>query len=173
MQPSSFDEAIHWLKRRAENFQALLMMIMFLSFMLQIGFRYALNLPLGWTDELCVLAWVWGVLWGTAFVTHKGDDIRFDMVYGLMPRPVQKAFTLLANAALVTILAISVPATWSYVRFMQVEKTAAMGIRFDIAFSVYLVFVFALILRYLLQMRDVVTGTYFIADPEALPGADT
>ena len=50
------------------------------SFLLQIAFRYLLNQPLGWTEEVTVLCWVWVVLWCAAFVLSNNDEIRFDMV---------------------------------------------------------------------------------------------
>ena len=55
-----------WLRRRADDIAVALMALMFVSFLLQIGFRYFLNQPLGWTDEVTVLCWVWAVLWCAA-----------------------------------------------------------------------------------------------------------
>jgi len=55
---------------------------MFAVFILQIVFRYGLNLPIGWTHEISVLLWLWMVLFGAAFVTRESDEIRFDIVYG-------------------------------------------------------------------------------------------
>jgi len=42
---------VRWLRRRAENIAALLLLAMFLCFILQIAARYVFNYPLGWTDE--------------------------------------------------------------------------------------------------------------------------
>ena len=41
-----------------------------------------LNKPLGWTEEVTVLCWVWVVLWGASFILSDQDEIRFDIVYG-------------------------------------------------------------------------------------------
>ena len=57
--------------RRADDVAVALIAIMFVSFLLQIVFRYLLNQPLGWTDEVTVLCWVWVVLWGAAFVLSR------------------------------------------------------------------------------------------------------
>jgi TRAP-type C4-dicarboxylate transport system permease small subunit len=48
-------ELARWLRRRAENISAGLLLAMFLCFMLQIASRYVFNRPLGWTDEVSVL----------------------------------------------------------------------------------------------------------------------
>src|SRR4029078_3623662 len=82
--PSNSLSAGSWLKRRAENVIVALMAIMFVSFLLQIAFRYLLNRPLGWTDEVTVLCWVWLVLWGAAFILSDKDEIPFDIVYELV-----------------------------------------------------------------------------------------
>ena len=137
-----------WLRARAENVLALMMAAMFVSFILQVVFRYVINLPLAWTDEVCVIGWLWGILWGAGFVTRNSEDVRFDMVYGLMPRNVKRVFTVVASTAIVVILAISLPGAWSYVTFMKVEKSASLGIRMDWMFSIYIAFVLAVIARH-------------------------
>jgi C4-dicarboxylate transporter, DctQ subunit len=46
------------------------------------------------------------------------------------------------------LFAMSLPATVSYVAFMKVESSSYLKIRLDILFSVYVVFVVAVIVRY-------------------------
>ena len=58
---------------------------MFAAFMLQIVFRYLLNLPIGWTNEISVILWIWLVLWGAAFVVREEEEIRFDLFYASAP----------------------------------------------------------------------------------------
>ena len=84
------------LRQAAEAVLVLLMAAMFGAFILQVVFRYALNLPVGWTDEVCTIAWLWGILWGASFVMRNRDDIRFDMVYSHLPRGVRRGCTVLA-----------------------------------------------------------------------------
>src|SRR3954463_2868516 len=124
-----------WLKKRADDVIVALMAIMFISFLLQIGFRYLLNRPLGWTDEVTVLCWVWLVLWGAAFILSDRDEIRFDIVYGHVSPRTQRAFTIISSLALVVLFVVSLPATWNYVLFMKREKSAYLGMRFDFLYS--------------------------------------
>jgi hypothetical protein len=56
---------------------------------------------------------------------------------------------LVSAACLVILYAMSFPAVLDYVTFMKVEKTAYLKIRFDWLFSIYIVFVVAVIARYL------------------------
>ncbi|MDH3513071.1 MAG: TRAP transporter small permease, partial [Gammaproteobacteria bacterium] len=60
-----------WLRRRAENVAAALLATVFVTFILQIAFRYVFGWPVGWTLEVSTLAWMWLVLWGAAFVVTE------------------------------------------------------------------------------------------------------
>jgi C4-dicarboxylate transporter, DctQ subunit len=140
--------AASWLRKRAENVIVALIAIMFVSFLLQIAFRYLLNRPLGWTDEVTVLCWVWLVLWGAAFILSDKDEIRFDIVYGLVPERARRAFTVISSLALVVLFVVSLPASWNYVLFMKREKSAYLGMPFDYLYSIYLIFSVACIVRH-------------------------
>ena len=137
-----------WLRRRAQDVIVVLISIMFVSFLLQIAFRYVLNRPLGWTDEVTVLCWVWLVLWGAAFILSDKDEIRFDIIFGLVSPRTQRAFTVISSLALVVLFVVSLPASWNYVLFMKREKSAYLGMRFDYLYSIYLIFSVACIVKH-------------------------
>jgi TRAP-type C4-dicarboxylate transport system permease small subunit len=122
---------------------------MFLAFILQVAFRYVLNLPIGWTNEISVVLWLWLVLWGAAFVLREEEEIRFDLIYGAVGRRARRVMFLLSAAALIALYVISFPAVFDYVTFMKVQSTAYLDIRFDWLFSIYLVFVVAVVVRYI------------------------
>ena len=85
-----------WLRRRAQNIAALLLATMFTCFLIQILFRYVFNYPVGWTEELSILCWMWGVLWGAAFVLSEQDEVRFDILYGNVPEGVRRELERMA-----------------------------------------------------------------------------
>lgn len=137
-----------WLHRRAENLLVLMILAMFVAFILQIVFRYFLNLPVGWTEEVCVLAWLWGILWGSSFVVRDEEEIRFDMVYSQVSPKMKRIFRATAGLIFIVIMGAALPATWGYVNFMKVESTASLAIPLNWVFSVYLVFAVAMIVRH-------------------------
>jgi TRAP-type C4-dicarboxylate transport system permease small subunit len=147
-----------WLRRRAENVAAAMLAVMFGAFVVQIVFRYFFNFPIGWTSELTVILWLWLVLWGAAFVVRESEEIRFDLLSGAAGRRVRIGMGIVAATALVILYAVSLPATYQYVTFMKVEKTAYLKIRFDWLFSIYLVFVLAVLARYLWILSRLVRG---------------
>jgi TRAP-type C4-dicarboxylate transport system permease small subunit len=136
------------LLRRADDVAVVLMGLMFVSFLLQIAFRYVLNQPLGWTEEVTVLCWLWVVLWCAAFVLSDREEIRFDIVYTLVPIGVRRAFTVLSSLAFVVLLLVSLPASWNYVAFMKREHSAYLHMRFDALYSIYLIFSIACIVKH-------------------------
>ena len=131
---------LRWLQRRAENIAALMLAVMFAAFVLQIVFRYFFNFPIGWTSELTVVMWLWIVLWGA--VGRRG----------------RIAMGIVAAGALLVLYGKSLPASWSYVTFMKVEKSSYLKIRMDWLFSIYLVFLVAILARYLWILWHLVRG---------------
>jgi len=158
MEQAGMTSAARWLKRRANDVAVGLMGLMFISFLLQIAFRYVLNQPLGWTEEVTVLCWVWVVLWCAAFVLSNNDEIRFDIVYTLVPPRVRRLFTAASSIAFVVLLLMSLPASWSYVAFMKREHTAYLHLRLDAMYSIYVIFVLACIVKQARIALRAVTG---------------
>ena len=79
-----------WLRRRAENISVALLATMFVALIVQVVFRYFVNMPMGWTDELSLITWTWLVLWGAAFVVRESDEIRFELLHASMRPSVRR-----------------------------------------------------------------------------------
>jgi C4-dicarboxylate transporter, DctQ subunit len=138
-----------WLARRAENVLAAMLAAMFVAFILQIAFRYLTDLPTGWAHELSVMLWIWLVLWGAAFVVSEREEIRFDIIYGAVGPGGRRIMAIVTALALIALYLVSLPATLDYVTFMKVQTTAYLKIRFDLLFSIYIMFVIAVVVRYI------------------------
>jgi TRAP-type C4-dicarboxylate transport system permease small subunit len=151
-------EAGAWLRRRAENIAAGMLAVMFVAFILQIVFRYFLNFPVGWTSELTVVLWLWLVLWGAAFVVKERDEIRFDLLTAAVGRRTRIAMGIVVALALVVLYGAAFKPSFDYVTFMKVEKSSYLKIRMDWLFSIFLVFLVAVIVRYLWLLRQLVRG---------------
>jgi C4-dicarboxylate transporter, DctQ subunit len=137
------------LAKGAEAVAVAMLAAMFLAFIVQIVFRYALNLPVGWTHELSIVLWIWLVLWGAAFVLREREEIRFDLIYGGVGDGTRRVMCLITAVGLVGLYLVSLPAVVDYVTFMRVQRTAYMKIRFDWLYAVYVIFAVAAIARYL------------------------
>ena len=158
-----------WLRRRAENIAAGLLAVMFAAFIVQIVFRYLFNFPIGWTSELTVAAWLWLVLWGSAFVLKEREEIRFDLIYSAVGRRTRRVMGILMCVSLVALYGMSCPATWNYVTFMKVERSSYLHIRLDWMYSIYIIFAAAIIVRYVWILWQLVRG----AEPETFESDST
>lgn len=146
------------LRSAAEIVVALLLGSMFATFLVQIAFRYLLSLPLGWTVEYVTIAWLWGILFGYAFVVRDDDVIRFDLVYAAVPDRVRRAMDVVTGLACAGILLWSLPKAWGFVAFMGVERTAYMRLPFDLVFAIYVPFAIAVSLRALIGVWRALRG---------------
>jgi C4-dicarboxylate transporter, DctQ subunit len=137
-----------WLRRRAENIAVILLSTMFACFIIQIFFRYVLNNPVGWTEEVVITMWLWTVLWGAAFILGEAEEIRFDIIYSNIPESVRRVFTVITGVALITLYGISLPAAYKYVSFMKVERSAYLHVPINWMYAVFVIFSVACICRY-------------------------
>src|SRR5207248_1033393 len=92
---------------------------------------------------------LWLVLWGAAFVVSEREEIRFDIIYGAVGPGARRVMCIITAVGLLALYIVSLPAVFDYVTFMKVEKTAYLKIRFDLLYSIYIVFAVAVICRYL------------------------
>jgi C4-dicarboxylate transporter DctQ subunit len=137
-----------WLRRRAENVMVALLSVMFATFIIQIFCRYVLNNPVGWSEEVIITAWLWTVLWGAAFVVSEADEIRFDIIYSKFSDRARRVATVITGIVLVVLYSISLPASYAYVSFMKVERSAYLHVPINWMYSIYVVFLVACICRY-------------------------
>ena len=143
------------LHRFAEAVAAGLLALIFVAFLVQIVMRYFFNAPVGWTTELSLAAWLWLVLWGAAFVLKDNDEIRIDLFTARASYRSRRVIGAIGALAVIVLFGLSLPGAWSYVTFMKVEKSSYLGVRMDITYSIYIVFVVAVIAR---AVRQLVRG---------------
>lgn len=158
--------AIAWLRARADNVAVGLLTAMFLSFVLQIAARYVFNFPIGWTLELCLTTWIWVVFWEGAFILRDRDHVRFDLVYHLAGERLRRVMAIVAALGILVGFVAALPATFDYITFYKIKRSATLQIRLDYVFSVYGIFAVALIVRYVLRLWRLVRGE----DLQALDG---
>jgi TRAP-type C4-dicarboxylate transport system permease small subunit len=130
--------------------------------------RYVMNSPVGWTVEVCVIAWLWILLWGQSVSAREEDEIRFDILYGGVSPELRRWFRIVFSVFLVGIYTWSLPALWDFVTFMKIQKTSYLDIRFNWVYSIALVFSVVSILRYLW-----ILGTSFAGRDAPEVGGDT
>ena len=133
--------------RGADYVGALLFAIMFASFILQVFSRYVLNAPIGWTLEACLLSYIWFVFWASSFMLKEEEHVSFTLLSDGAPPPVRRLLLVLSTVLTGGIFLLALPATADWVAFMKIDKTWDLHIRFDLVYSIFVVFMAAVILR--------------------------
>lgn len=136
------------LRHFTEGAAAFMLAALFAVFLVQIAARYLLNIPMGWTVEVCLTLWLWLVFWGGAFCLRASDHIRFDMLYLSVSRPTQRIFGAVAAVMILAAFAISFLPTVDYVWFYKIKRSNTLGIRLHYVFSIYLLFMIVIMVRY-------------------------
>lgn len=134
--------------KAAENMAAALLAAMFFAFLLQIFSRYVLSSPISWTLELCLTLWVWLVFFGNAFIVRHREHVIFDVVYRQINARWQRLFALASALAIVVGFIVSFLPTWDYIDFLKIKKSATLRIPMRSVFSIYGVFMLAIIITY-------------------------
>ncbi|MCU0818245.1 MAG: TRAP transporter small permease subunit [Beijerinckiaceae bacterium] len=157
---------IAFARMAALDIAALMLGGLFLVFLIQIGARYLFNAPALWTLEACLTLWLWVVFWGGAFVLTEKDHVRFDVLYDSVRSRTRRMFAFISAVAIAAGFLAALPATWSYIDFYQIKRSAVLGIRLDVVFSIYGIFAAVIVLRYLWRAWLLARG----ADPDMLDG---
>jgi TRAP-type C4-dicarboxylate transport system permease small subunit len=137
----------------AEIVAALLFVALFAAFLLQVFTRYVLNQPVAWTNEFVLIVYIWIVFWCSAFLLRERDHITFDMVFVSLPLGARRILALFLTAVVAISFLAALPGTVDYITFMKIERSAIMGIRFDILYAIFAVFLVAAVLAALLRIR--------------------
>ncbi len=96
------------------------------------------------------------VFWGCAFPLRERDHIAFNIFYNGAPPPVRGCLRGLCAVVLAMAMIAALPATFDFVSFMGRTSTWVLHIRFDLLFSIFLVFMAAVAIRQLIHLRRLV-----------------
>ena len=175
---------LKWFTRGAEFIAAMALAAIFVTFLLQILFRYVPFLePIGWSVVLISLLWVFVIFFGCAFIVRESDHVTFDVLYLGVPRPVRKILALITAVLMITAMLYSLPAMWETVfdnRLMNLKKiqTIRMPITGDkIAikwlFAPFVMLMIVVTLRYIWRIYTVLRFGPPETEMEVLLGGET
>lgn len=146
------------LYRLAEAIAATMLAAVFFTFILQILWRYVVGDPLGWTLELCLSLWIWIVFFCSSFLLRNREQVSFDVLYHVAPRNVQRVFAFLSAVLIVGAMLYAFLPTLDYVQWMSRRDSALLKIPMNWLFSIYIIFMIAVILRYTRRIYRAITN---------------
>lgn len=90
-----------WVLRVESTVSAVLLVALYLLLIIQVFFRYVLNSPLGWTEELSRFTFVWMVFISSAYLAGRNSHIAVTFLCDWLP-PRYGSWAVRVAAAVVT-----------------------------------------------------------------------
>ncbi|MBM4305574.1 MAG: TRAP transporter small permease [Deltaproteobacteria bacterium] len=92
----------------------------------QVLFRYLLEVPLDWSEELSTFTFVWMALLGASVGLKRNEHPRLDLFFNFFPKGMQKIVTVLCNFAILFMLMVLFVYGWKLTVSMKSQLTAAL-----------------------------------------------
>lgn len=128
-------------KEAADLIGVLLFTTAFIGFIAQVFFRYVMNRPILWTEEVTMIAFIWTVFWAAAFMVNLREHVTFDVVYAVVSPRVQRVMAIFSMIVLIAMFVLLIPATWDYLTFMLRKKSPVLRLPMTWIYGCYLLFV--------------------------------
>jgi TRAP-type transport system small permease protein len=93
-----------------------------------VFYRYFLQAPLSWSDELAQFSVVWLTFVGSALATKHNGHMLVDFVVVMLPKRAQLVVALLVNFVVLAFLVLFFSLSVQYVRKMWVAMSPALSI---------------------------------------------
>ena len=103
---------------------------------LQVVFRYLLDAPLDWSEEMASFAFVWMALLGASVGLKNDEHPRLDIFYQIFPDWVKKLSLLVINIAILFMLVVLFIFGIKLTIAMQMQRTAALGYSISYVYAV-------------------------------------
>lgn len=139
--------------------------IMFVAFCLQIFSRYVLNNQFDWTYEYTVAGFLWSVAFGAIWAGKKHEHVSFSLLYDRFSPKGRAIINLIGNLLIFSAFVLMLPATYEYIDFIGIKKTAVLRIPFS---WLYAPFLFFIVFSAIYLVRDCVQDVMILRTPTAV-----
>jgi TRAP-type transport system small permease protein len=112
----------------------LLLLVMFISVLTQIFFRYVLNSPLTWTEESSRYSFIWIVLLGAAFAVRKKEHVVMEVLVNRFPGHVRKTISFGMNVMILIALLYLLPVSLDFFMFIKGVSAPTLKISWGFLF---------------------------------------
>ena len=131
----------------AELISAALLAVIFGVFVTSVFMRYVLGMPLAWADELSVILFGVLIFFASALAMKPSEQIRFEVVYELLPPSVARMVFAGSSIVFGGILLAAFWPCLDYVLFMFRQRTPALNIPYFYVFVAFPFFLLAMSIR--------------------------
>ena len=146
-QAGTLERAGAALQRAARLVAGLMFAGVFLVFLYKIVMRYAFHEALAWGEEVSVILFIWIIFWANAFIMRDREQISIDLFYHRLPPAGRRVTAILRLVLIGAIVAAALPGALDYIGFLWRERTPVLGLRLDLVYSCFGLFLVAVVAR--------------------------
>ncbi len=135
--------------------------ILFVTFILQVLFRYTGLRAMTWTQDLIVIGFCWSVILGACYTMRKKGHVQFTMLYELYSPKVAAWARLAGNILIILTFAAMIIPSYKFSLFVGSQKTASLRISFTWIYIPYVYFLLSIIgytIKPVIEDWKVITG---------------
>jgi TRAP-type C4-dicarboxylate transport system permease small subunit len=141
-----------WFMKAAEITCVLGFAALFCVFMLQVFYRYVLNHPLAWSQEIAAILYVWIVCLGAATIVSEREHVTFSLIYASVRPRVRRVLAILGTGFVTLVFIAAFYGNLDYIAFTTRQKTPTLRLPMSLVFGAFGVFMTLVILLGLLRL---------------------
>lgn len=147
-----------------EYLSMLALVICAAAIVIQVFYRYALNISLDWPFELSIHAYIWTLYLGAAWGVREGYHVRFNIIYDKLSYKVQKIVNIIFNTTTTVVFILIFWPNWDYLLFNYRIKSVALKIPWTYVFMVFPIFLILTIIHNISFIVGDVKALYHAGD---------
>ncbi|MGB4407136.1 MAG: TRAP transporter small permease [Sphaerochaeta sp.] len=136
--------------------------ILFLTFILQVFFRYVVNHPLTWTQDAIVIGFCWTVILGACYTMRQKGHVQFTMLYEAYSPKVAAWARLAGNLLIVSTFILMIIPSFKYAFFLGFQKTPVLRVSYTwifLPFTYFLTSIIGYTIAPIIEDWKVIRGT--------------
>ena len=113
--------------------------VLFITFLLGIIFRYVLRNPQTWTFEISRISFLWAAILAACIAGRTENHVVFDMIYVKVSPKVQCIMRIISGLMMTVFITWLIPATNQYLKRMNTQPTSILRLPMSLVFIPFLV----------------------------------
>lgn len=114
------------LERILQSLSSILLVIMAITILVEVFYRFVLNKPQLWSLEAPTFAYIWLLSVAAGLSDWRDDQISFDLLYELYPDRIKRGIRFISNLVIAAMFLTVLPGTWGYLKFANQQPTTGL-----------------------------------------------
>ena len=143
-----------------------LLVCMGIIMLTQVLFRYVLNNPLIFTEELTSICFIWMCMIGSGYCIHHKLNTRIDIIVNTLPSKIQKIISVLSDLFCMSIFIFLFPTALRFNKTQLAVTTPALQLSMTVIYSSFLVASILIIIRFPVNIYETISGKILLRETD-------